>query len=74
MNKKKRNEKLSRHSPSSSVTTASVGKPLAARLATSPSLVEGTYAPPVNTAPHFPQFQTPTLRRRTEAEPHLGHS
>jgi hypothetical protein len=39
---KKKNGELSRYSFSSSVVTASVGRPLAARLATSPSLVEGT--------------------------------
>jgi hypothetical protein len=41
LHKKGKIEKLSRYSLSSSVTTTSVGRPFAARLATSPSLVEG---------------------------------
>ena len=47
--------------------------PLAERLATTPSFVEGTYAPPVNVYSHFLHFQTPTLTRFTLTKPHCGH-
>src|SRR3990170_681658 len=46
----------------------------AALSAISPSLVVGTYAPPVNLCPHRPQSHIPTDSRLTALMWHWGHS
>jgi hypothetical protein len=44
--------------------------PFAARFATTPSFVDGMYAPPVKVKLHFPHCQMPTLLRFTLTKPH----
>jgi len=56
-----------------SLVASSTGMPLAARLATTPSLVTGVYAPPAKVKLHLLHFQTPTLSRFTRTKPQFGH-
>jgi hypothetical protein len=58
---------------SAALVVSSTGAPLAARLATTPSLVTGVYAPPANVKSHLLHFQMPTLSRLTRLKPHCGH-
>jgi hypothetical protein len=66
--KKKRNYLVS--SSATALAVSSTGAPFAARFATIPSFVVGTYAPPVKVKLHLPHFQTPTLSRLTLTKPH----
>jgi hypothetical protein len=73
LKRRKRGQKhYSASSPAPVLRASSTGAPLATRFATTPSLVAGTYAPPVNVKPHFRHFQTPTLCLRTRRAPHCG--
>ena len=70
---KQKTKKANKKRKKAYAVSAAVDTLLAARLATTPSLVTGVYAPPVKVKLHFLHFQTPTLSRLTLAKPHWGH-